>query len=209
MINKFISGLKPDQRKILAVVSVLVILGLFYVLLLRPVLHRSNEIDALIVKEQETVRKNTRFLAKREQVIKEAGAFKDYFTKDVRAEEEVIADLLKKVELLATQAGVQMSKISPAGQDVQNDYIKYLVSVDCSGALESLTNFMYAINNSQDLTRVEKMNIGSNAKSADTVQASFTISKMIIGADPSVDARTLVRVQENKEAPKSADASRQ
>jgi Tfp pilus assembly protein PilO len=200
VINKFLSGLQPNQRKMLIIVSVVVVLGLFYGLLLRPALYRSGEIDTLITKEENAVRKNSIFLANRDKVVKEAGAFKDYFAKDARSEEEVIAELLKKIELLATQSGVQMSKISPAGQDYQDEYLKYMVSVDCAGTLENLTNFIYTVNNSKDLVKVEKMTIGSNAKSTDTVQASFTISKMIIGADPSVEAKKLVRVKEDKAA---------
>ena len=207
MINKFISGLKPNERKILAIVSVVVILGLFYGLLLRPALKRSGEIDAMIAKEENTVRKNATFLAGRDKAVQEAGSFKDYFTKDVKSEEEVIADFLKKIESQASQSGVQTSKISPAGQDYQDDYLKYLVSVDCSGTLENLTNFIYAINNSKELIKVEKMNIGGNAKNAEIVQASMTISKMIIGADPSVEAKKLVHVKEEKETAKPAAAA--
>jgi len=209
LINKFISGLPPAQQKILSVVVVLVILGLFYGLLLRPTLNRSKEIDDRIVKEENAVRKNTIFLSSRDKVIKEAGAFKEYFTKDVKSEEEVIADLLKKVELLATQSGVQLSKISPAGQDYQDEYLKYLVSVDCTGPLEKLTDFIYMVNNSKDLVKVEKMTLGANAKSADTVQASLVISRMIIGADPSVEAKKLIRVKETKETAKAVTASKE
>lgn len=209
MINKFISGLKPDQRKILTIVAVVLILGLFYALLLRPAWNRSSEIDQLTDKEKNLVNKNASFLATRDKVIKEAGAFKDYFAKDVRTEDEVIADFLKKVELLATQSGVLLSKISPAGQESQNDYLKYFVSADCSGTLESLTNFIYAVNSSRELTKVEKMNLGANAKSPETVLASLTISMMIIGADPSVEAKKLIRVQEGKEAAKAAEVPKE
>lgn len=211
MINNFISGLKPGQRKVLAVLAVVLILGLFGGIFLYPAWKSSNKIDELIAKEKETVRKNALFLAKREKAVKEAAVFKDYFTKDVRSEEEVIADLLKKLLQLANNSGVQVSKLSTPVQEMQKDYLLYVVSADCTGTLENLTNFIFAINNSPELIKVSKMHLGSsaNAKNAGTIQASLTISKMIIGADPSVEAKKLVRVQEKKEAAKPAVTSKE
>ena len=209
MFNKFISDLKPTQRKILFSVAVCAILGLFYGLLLRPALSRSGQIDSLIMKEKQEVRKNMTFLSSRDKVLKETGAFKVYFTKDVKSEKEVIAELLKEVSLLANAAGIQISKTSPSGQDYQNDYLKYMVTIDCSGSMDNLTNFIFTINNSKELLKVEKMNLGANAKSADTVQATLTISKMIIGADPAVEAKSLVRVKEEKEEAKPAVAPKE
>ena len=203
MINKFISGLSANEKKVLAFASLIVLLALFDRLLVGPSLNRLHEIDDSIVKEESTVEQNMRFLARREQIVKEAETYKSFYTKTVRTEEEVIGDFLKKIEFLASQSEVTLIKVSPDGQDYQKDYLKYFINLDCSGKMESLTNFMYAVNNSPELLKVEKMNLFANARDAEKIQASIRISKMIMGADPAADAKALVKIQEE---PKAAPA---
>ncbi len=205
MFNKFISGLSVIEKKILSVAAVFVMLALFDRLLIGPSLSRLNDINEKIVKEEAVIKQNMRFLTYRDRIVKEASTFKDYYAKDVRAEEEVIGEFLKKIELMATQSQVELSKISPAGQDYQKNYIKYLVTLDCTGKLEDITYFIYAVNNSKDLLKIEKMNVLSNARDAEKVQAALTISRMIIGADPSADPKSLVKItQDSLAAPEAS-----
>lgn len=196
MINKFISGLSAAEKKVLIIAAVFVLLALFDRLLIGPSLAKLKDIDENIVKEETIIKQNMRFLTYRDRIVKEAATFKDFYSKDVRAEEEVIGEFLKKIELMATQSQVELSKISPAGQDYQKDFIKYLITLDCSGKLESITNFIYAVNNSKDLLKIEKMNILGNNRDVEKVQASLTISRMIIGADPSASPKSLVKIKE-------------
>ena len=180
----------------LVIAALFVLLALFYRLLLGPSLGRMKELDESIAKEEDVIKQNMRFLGYRERIVNEASAFKAFYTQDVRSEDEVIADFLKKLELMGTKAKVDLSKISPAGQDYQKDRVKYFATMDCSGKLEDVTNFVYTINNSQELIKVEKMALSGNARNAEVVQASLTVSKMIVAADPSVDPKDLVRFKE-------------
>ena len=195
MINKFISGLSPIERRILTAASLFVLLALFDRLLIGPSLGRLRDIDDSIVKQETTIRQNMMYLAHRDRIQKEAAVYNDFYAKDVRAEEEIIAEFLKRMELMATQSQVELSKVAPAGQDYQKDYIKYLVTLDCSGKLENIANFVYSINNARELLRVEKMNINGNSKDVEKVLANLTISRLIIGVDPSMDAKALVKTK--------------
>ena len=196
LISKFISGLTANEKKILMIAGLFVLLALFDRLLVGPSLGRMKELDDSIAKEEDVIKQNLRFLGYRERIVKDAAAFKEFYTKDVRSEEEITADFLKKLELMGTQSNVELSKISPIAPEYQKDYVKYFATMDCSGKLENITAFVYAINNSKELVKVEKMTLGGNARSADVVQASLTVSKMIVGADPSVDPKDLVRAKE-------------
>lgn len=195
MFNQFISKLNPLQRTIFFGAAIVLIIVLFYFLLLVPSLSRIKQIDASIVKQEDLIREDLKFLENKDVVEKEVAVFKNYYTNDVKAEDEVIASFLKQVELLGTQSNVQLSKISPAGHDYQKDYLKYFLTVDCSGSFENVTNFIYAVNNSKDLLKVEKMNLGAS-RGGDNIQAGLTVSKMIIGADPSVDAKQFIKIKE-------------
>lgn len=195
MINKFISGLSDKEKKILAIAGLFLLAALFDRLLIAPSMGRLKELDESIVKERNFISQNLKFLSYRDRITKEAGAFKDFYTQDVKAEEEVIANFLKKVEGLASQAGVELSKVSPSGQQKEKEFVKYFVTLDCAGKFEAITNFIFLVNDSKELLRVEKMNIAGSARDAEKVQSNLTISKMIVGADPSLDAKALVKVQ--------------
>jgi hypothetical protein len=56
------------------------------------------------------------------------------------------------------------------------------------------------VNSSPELLKVEKMNLLANARDAEKIQATITISKMIMGADPTVEAKALVKIKEEPAA---------
>jgi Tfp pilus assembly protein PilO len=200
LLSKFISGLKPNERKILAFAAVVVLAALFDRLMVAPSMTQLRTIEQNIADQQKIVEQNMRFLAHRDKIVKEAAIYKDLYVKDVQTEEAVIADLLKKVEFLATKSEITLVKVFPDGQDSQKDYLKYFVTLECSGKLENITNFMYAINSSWELIKVEKMNLLTNPRDVERIQATITISKMIMGADPAVEAKTLVKTKQEPEA---------
>jgi Tfp pilus assembly protein PilO len=196
LFSKFISGLSPKERKVLAFAAIIVLAALFDRLLVAPSMNRLHAIENNITEQQKIIEQNMRFLAHRDRIIKEAAVYKDFYAKGVQTEEAVIADFLKKIESLATQSQVALVKVSPDGPDFQKDYLKYLVTLDCSGKLENITNFLYAVNSSPELLKVEKMNLLANARDTEKIQATITISKMIMGPDPTVEAKSLVKVKE-------------
>ena len=198
MVNKFISGLSPNERKIFFIAALFVLLALFDVLLLGPSLNRLKEIDEKIAGEESVVRQNIKFLSYRDRILKEAGVYKDFYTTAAKAEEEVIAEFLKKIELLAAQSKVTLSKVSPSGQDYQKNHIKYFISIDCSGPLTDVSNFVYAINNAKELLKVEKMGFVGSSRDAEKIQATMMVSRLIIGVDPSQDVNTLVKMQKRE-----------
>ena len=111
MINKFISGLSAHEKKILGIAAIFLLIALFDRLLVAPSMGRLKELDDAIAKQESVIGQNLRFLSYHDRIVKEAAAFKDFYAKDVRAEEEVIADFLKQVEGLASQAQVELSKV--------------------------------------------------------------------------------------------------
>lgn len=196
MLNKFISGLSAAGKIVFSIAVIAVVLALFDRLFLGPSNGKIKDIEEKIVSEEIAVKQDLKFLEHRDGIITEASAYRDFYTSDVRAEDEVVAEFLKKVELMATQAQVETSKITPAGKEYQTQYLKYLVTLDCSGKFENITNFVYALNNARELFRVEKLNIIGNTRDAEKVTANVTVSRMIMGADPSMDAKSLVKIKE-------------
>jgi Tfp pilus assembly protein PilO len=204
LFNKLISGLSPKERKVLAFASIIAAAAILDRLLVAPSMDQLRVIDGKIAEQQRVIEQNLRFLTHRDSIIKEAAVYKDYYAKSVQTEEVVIADFLKKVESLATKSEITLVKVFPDGEDVQQNYLKYLVTLDCSGKLENIANFMYAVNSSPELLKVEKMNLLTNPRDAERIQATITISKMIMGADPTMEAKALVK---SKPEPEPAPAA--
>lgn len=196
MFNQFISKLSPVQQVLLFIVVFILAIVLFERLLVAPSLSRVQQLDKTIEKQEEVIRADLAFLQNKKDVEKSIDAFKDFYVKDVKAEEQVIAEFLQQLELLGIQTNVQLSKVTPTDQEYQKEYLKYFLTVDCSGTLEKIMNFVYAINNSKDLLKVEKMSLTAS-RSGDEVKTTLTISKMIIGSDPSLNAKNLVKIKEN------------
>lgn len=199
MINKFISGLSAKEKKIALIIIAIVLVVLLDRLLLAPSMSRLNEINDKIVKEQVSIQKDMEFLEQRDQVVKDVAILRGFYTKEIKAEEQVIATLLKDVESMASQAKVDLSKISPAEQEGDSEFLKYLVTLDGKGSFDDILKFIYSINNSKELMRVEAMNLTAK-KETDEVRVNLTVSKMIVSMDPAVSAKSLVTVQETEQA---------
>lgn len=198
MINKFISGLSAKEKKIALIIIAIVLVVLLDRLLLAPSMSRLNEINDKIVKEQVSIQKDMEFLEQRDQVVKDVAILRGFYTKEIKAEEQVIATLLKDVESMASQAKVDLSKISPAEQEGDSEFLKYLVTLDGKGSFDDILKFIYSINNSKELMRVEAMNLTAK-KETDEVRVNLTVSKMIVSMDPAVSAKSLVTVQETEQ----------
>jgi hypothetical protein len=204
LFSKLISGLSPKERKVLIFAAIIAVAALFDRLLIAPSLSQLRVVDGKIAEQQRVIEQNMRFLTRRDSIIKEAAVYKDFYTKSIQAEEAVIAEVLKKVESLASKSEITLVKVFLDGQDKQKDYLKYFVTLDCSGKFENITNFMYAVNSSPELLKVEKMNLLANPRDVEKIQATITISKMIMGADPTVEAGSLVKSKQEPEATPAA-----
>ena len=183
-INKFITGLNDNQKKLLVAAVIIVIAALFDRLLIGPTMSRLSTIEEDITKEKATIKQDLRFLGYKNRILKESDEVAPYLTKDVLTDNETIAAFLNKIQSVASQMKITLIKISPDTGQQEADYWKYQADLECSGELPDVISFMHAINSDIDLMKVDKFNFSSKKSDTDVIKATMTIEKIVVTDKP-------------------------
>lgn len=187
MIGKFLAGLTEVQKKMLAVAVGLFVIVLFDRLLISPTISKLSSIDQNIATEEGLIKRDVHFLKQKDKILEQSKAAEVYITKDLPAEEEMIAAFLKTIEDLASQAKVTLVKVTPVGGQQEKDYLKYQADLECTGQLADVISFMHLVNTSKDLLKIVKFNLGGKKSEANDVKATMTISKIVVPSKPLAD----------------------
>ena len=182
-ITEFYNKLNDQERKIFYFAIMALVLAFFDMLFLRPVLSRLNEIDEDVRKTTQAVERNIRFISYRDKIMAEDEAAREYETDESKGAEEIIAGFLKTIEVLASEAKVNLSRVTPADVMTQKGCVVYFADVDCDGKLSDMISFLYRIDMTKNLLKVVRMNMTGNKASKEDVKVEMKVAKLVI--DPS------------------------
>jgi len=183
MIQDFYSKLSDTGKKIFYVAVVCVFLAFVDRLFLGPVLSKLHSLDETIVRQENSIQRDLRFLAYKQRILEENKRVTPYYLSGSRTEEEIIAGFLKRLEILATEANINLIKVTPSEGEPKKGYIEYLAGLECNGKLEQVVRFMYLVDSSDELMKVEKLALSPRRGSTDEVDGTMTISKIIVHAE--------------------------
>ncbi len=178
MIQKFYSKLSDKEKKIFYFAAAAVILALFDLLFLGPVTSRLKSIDEEIVQKENSLKRDLRLLSYQNRILAERETFSPYYSTETMTPDQVKASFLQKIEMLATEAKINLTKVAPSGEEAKKGFIKYFADLECTGNLEDIVKFMHAVDSTQDLLKIVKVNIISK-QSAKEVSATMTVVKII------------------------------
>jgi len=180
VFQEFYGKLSEQEKKIFYAAVIVVVLALFDMLFLRPVLSRLHSLDENISEKKNALSQDVRFLSYKDKIITEEEVLKIFETDEGKTEEEIIAGFLKTVELLASESGVNLSKVSPADTNTKKGVVEYFAVLECDGKLEDMMRFIHKIDETKNLLKVIKVDMSGNKASADSVKASMKVVKLII-----------------------------
>jgi hypothetical protein len=180
VIPKFLSDLSDNGKKLLTVALIIIVIALFDRLLIDPTMSRLSAINQDIAKEEKAIKQDLHFLGYKDKILKESKVFDPYLTKELPAEEEIIATFLKKVEMLANNANVTLIKVTPSTGTQEKEYLKYQADLECSGKLADVITFMHMVDTSNELMKVTKYNFSSKKADSDEIKAVLTVAKIVV-----------------------------
>lgn len=171
----FLSHLSKRERLILYIAAGFTLLLILDRLIVHPVLSKMRSLDKEIQAQTAQIKKDFHILTQKEKIIAESRRYASYSLGELSAE-EATTSLLKELEDLANKASVYLVDIKPAGIKQEAGYSKYLVNLSCEAQMEQVIDFMYNIENSKKLLRIEKYNISPKSKESSIAKCSMTIS---------------------------------
>lgn len=180
MIQKFISKLSEKEKRLTYATVVVILVVLLDRLFLGPVTSRLSSLDEEIKHQEESIRRDLRFLSYKNRILEENRVLKRYYTRKKLTKEETIALFLKRIEGLAAQAQINLIKVTPSEGEQKKGFVEYSASLDALGKLKDVITFMHLVDTSDDFLRVLKVNINAKKASSEDINVSLTITKTII-----------------------------
>lgn len=162
--------------------SLALIIVLFYVsdqFIIRALWDRFQRVNRAIKVGEKQLGHDLRNVHQKEQISKEYEKYVQYIQRSGSDEEEV-AKILGEIESLARQSQIYLVDMKPQTPKEVDFYKGYAVEIAAEGEMASLTTFLYQLNTSPQLLRVEKLRLNSKKKGDKTLKSSMLITKILV-----------------------------
>lgn len=178
-VTAWFGKLSSKEKTVLYIAIFFIIAAAADRLVIAPVAGKLASLDKEIADMQEAVKRDLRMLAQKDRIALESTKYKSFLARE-GSEEEEFSGLMKEVETLANKTGISLLEMKP-GQVKKADSAKqYQVVINAEAEFRKLAEFIYAVETSKQLLKVEKYQISPKSKEEATVKASLTISKIIV-----------------------------
>jgi len=180
MIKDFIEKLSKKEKTLLFGTVGFVSLALLDAFVLGPILSRSHIMDAEIHAKEETIKRNLRIISFRDSIESEYAGYRSYLDSADKGREEIIGDLLKKIEVIAKDHNIGIVNIQP-GDMVENPvFQEFKTSLECEGAFADILAFMKNLEGSEFLFKITKYSMIPKSKGGEVLICTMDISRVFI-----------------------------
>ena len=186
MFQDFYAKLSEQEKKIFYATIGVVVFAVFDFLFFQPVSSKLKTLDRDIEQTKSDIKRDVRFLAYQDKILKEEEIYRVYKTDEQKKDEEITATFLKTIETLASEAEINLGKLNPGETTPKKGYFQYHANVECSGKLENIVKFVHKVDTTNNLLKVVKMNVVGKKSSADEVTVTMKIAKLIIDTKSAV-----------------------
>ncbi len=169
------------REKILGGAAISVIAAaLFYNIVIEPLAGLWKDLDGDIRDKEILLAKHSRILRERENIGRLNGEYSKYFEESVLTPEEESALALGSIEKLARGASVHITNIKPMGIRKEQNHNKFTFKVTSESRMDELTKFIYELQSSNQLLKVERMVLRAKEREADVIKAILHITKISV-----------------------------
>jgi len=181
MINmEFFHKLAKKEKIGLIAAAVIVAMVLVDRLVISPISDKFRRVNSEIALNEKKFSLDLRNINNKDIIEKEYRRYKDYVKRSSGSDEEDVANILAEIEGLARTASVRLVDIKPLAPKQADLYREYAINVEVEGDMEQVMTFIYNLNNSSQLLRVEKLRLGLKDKETSLVKASVLVTKISI-----------------------------
>ena len=174
----FFQRLSKKERLFLYLALGVVSLMVVDRLVISPVAYKMKSLDKEIEDTETGIKNAMRLLAQKDKIVAESNKYNSFLSA-ARSEEEETTSFLKDIENLASQTSMYLVDMKPAAVKEAGESRKFLVNVNGEAQMEQLLNFMYAVENSDKMLRIEKFEISPKSKESSIAKCAITVSKIV------------------------------
>jgi len=92
------------------------------------------------------------------------------------SDEEVTSELLNEIEALARDSSISISEIKPISNQKRGVSKEHTIEVRTEASMPQLINFLYRLNNSTSMLRVQKFSLMLRDENSDILRVTLLIA---------------------------------
>ncbi|MDP2942427.1 MAG: type 4a pilus biogenesis protein PilO [Candidatus Omnitrophota bacterium] len=173
------SNLKKRERNLFCITAVLIIFWIVQGFVVKPIFTKWKQLDEKISADALKLERNLEMI-KRKDAIKSDYEKYASAVKMAGSEEEEMAKFLTEIEALATSSSIRVIDIKPRPARKIRFYKNYLVELEAEGDINQVSKFIYDIQNSPQMLRVDKLSLGIKGAGTNLLKCRILVSKILI-----------------------------
>jgi len=147
--------------------------------IIQPISYKLTSLNKEIQEKKIAVRNALHILSQEKRIIKEKEIYDKYFS-GAKSEDEEILSILKEIGRLAEKTSVYLQEVQPRGLTQEQPFSKYKVNISCEGQMSQITSFIYELENSSKLMRIEDFNLAPKSPNSSVAVCRMTVSRVVI-----------------------------
>lgn len=171
--------LSKREKLILCSTALFVSIAIIDRLIIGPIFYKVRSLNEEIGKKEADIKNNLRVLAHKDQIMADRAKFASFLT-GFKSGDEEMTSILKEIEILADKASVYLVDLKPGGLREAGLIKKFVVNLNCEGQVEQLVDFMYNIEKSDTLLKIEEYQITPKAKDSSVARCKISVATIIV-----------------------------
>ena len=171
--------MSKKEKKLFLIATICISLAIFSRVVLFPALGKSADLNHQIQLKKRMIENSLRLLNQKEEIQDESRKYARYLGKRL-SEGEEIATLLKEIEDIAKKSQVLLIDLKPSSAERIDFYTEHKVEVETESDTNQLITFIYNLQNSESILRVQKFHISPKADNISIVKGYLTITKVFV-----------------------------
>jgi len=169
-----------SKRKMIILYSAIIALVVFGCnLIIRPQIKKLAGLNKKVAIQEIRLKKNLGIISKRDYIVNQHHRYLTYIEEDKLYETKLATSPLEEIERIARDCELFVSEIKPLKADV--------VEMKAEASINSVISFIYALQNSPDFLRIEKMRLSGKKGSSGVLKADLQIGRILddyLSAEP-------------------------
>lgn len=178
-MNAFISRMSRKERIGLFIAVTFLSFAFLDRLIIDPIAAKIRQIDQDISISEKQLEEYLRYLKQKGIVTAEYQKNAQY-VKKVGSDEEEQTKILGEIEELSRRCKISVINVKPQSPRQIGFYRKYVVNVESEAEMQPFMDFLYQLNNSSQLLRVEEVTFNLKEKKSLIVRGSILVTKVVI-----------------------------
>jgi hypothetical protein len=173
------SKMSKREKTVLYASAVFVFVAFLDRAIVGPIYNRTLALDKAIVDKQAAISRDLKILSQINSIENRKAEYRAYSVAETTPEQDT-SSLLKEVDALALKSSLNVADIKPQDPKKEKEFKKYQVNVICEAPFDKLIEFMYNIENSRKVLKIEKFALSLKSKQDTALKCTLTISKVVL-----------------------------